>query len=72
MPSKTWLRGSILATILGLALPALPGCSDDGGTGAGPGGGPSSGAAGSTNDKGAGPSGPGTGGTGSAGVDKNS
>ena len=41
MSSKTWPRGPILASILALTLPALAGCSDYGGTGTGPGGGPS-------------------------------
>ncbi len=58
MNIKFVLRASIVAPLV--VLPLLAGCADPGPTG--PGGGPSSGTTGSTNEPGAGPSGPGTGG----------
>ena len=60
MTRKTWLRSSIAAALV--TLPLIAGCYDPPPNG--PGGGPSSGTTGSTNEPGVGPSGPGTGGGG--------
>ncbi len=57
MRMTTWLRASTAAAIL--TLPLIAGCYDPPPNG--PGGGPSSGTSGSTNEPGVGPSGPGTG-----------